>query len=120
MSRRAGTPADYLARRDVLEQAGLYRPEDDRDACGVGLVADIEGRARRDIVETAIDALKSVWHRGAVDADGLTGDGAGLRVGVAQDFFKSAVARTGHEPEQGDVIVGMIFMSRTDFAARER
>ncbi|WP_300557083.1 glutamate synthase large subunit [Maricaulis sp.] len=120
MSRGAGTPADYLARRDVLEQAGLYRPEDDRDACGVGLVADIQGRARREIVETAIDALKSVWHRGAVDADGLTGDGAGLRVGVAQDFFKSAVARTGHEPEQGDVIVGMIFMSRTDFSARER
>ncbi|MHA6287657.1 glutamate synthase large subunit [Maricaulis sp. CAU 1757] len=105
---------------ETLVRAGLTDPRDERDACGVGLIADLKGRARRDVVELAIDALKSVWHRGAVDADGLTGDGAGLRVGVAQDFFKQAVSRTGHEPERGDVIVGMVFLPRTDFAARER
>jgi len=105
---------------DQLAGAGLWRPEDERDACGVGLIADIRGEARREIVELGISALKSVWHRGAVDADGLTGDGAGLRLGVPQAFFRKEVARTGHEPESGDVIVGMIFLPRTDFAARER
>ncbi|WP_417490462.1 glutamate synthase large subunit [Maricaulis sp.] len=105
---------------ELLESSGLYRSEDERDACGVGLIADMKGKPRREIVELAIDALKSVWHRGAVDADGRTGDGAGLRLGVPQDFFKAAVARTGHEPERGDVIVGMVFLPRTDFAARER
>ena len=105
---------------ELLEASGLYRPEDERDACGVGLIADMKGQPRREIVELAIHALKSVWHRGAVDADGRTGDGAGLRLGVPQDFFKAAVARTGHEPQRGDVIVGMIFLPRTDFAARER
>jgi glutamate synthase (NADPH) large chain len=99
---------------------GLTQASFERDACGVGLVADTSGQARRDIVILAINALKAVWHRGAVDADGRTGDGAGLRVGVPQDLFKSAVARTGHEPENGDVIVGMVFLPRTDFSARER
>ncbi len=108
---------DQLAR---LEASGLYRRDDERDACGVGLIADINGKPRREIVELGIDALKAVWHRGAVDADGLTGDGAGLRIGVPQDFFRAQVARTGHEPERGDVIVGMVFLPRTDFAARER
>ncbi|MEP3074006.1 MAG: glutamate synthase central domain-containing protein, partial [Maricaulis sp.] len=120
MTHQTWNEARTRAGLSLLESTGLWRPEDERDACGVGLIADMQGRARRDIVELAIDALKSVWHRGAVDADGLTGDGAGLRVGVPQDFFKAAVARTGHEPERGDVIVGMVFLPRTDFAARER
>jgi len=120
MTHQTWNEARTRAGLSLLESTGLWRPEDERDACGVGLIADMQGRARRDIVELAIDALKSVWHRGAVDADGRTGDGAGLRVGVPQDFFKAAVARTGHEPERGDVIVGMVFLPRTDFGARER
>ena len=90
---------------------GLYDPKDHHDACGVGLVASIDGEARREVVTKAIDALKAVWHRGAVDADGKTGDGAGIRLGVAQDFFKEKIARGGHEPSQADVCVGMIFLS---------
>ena len=113
-------PARHKAALTYLEETGLYDPLSERDACGVGLVADIKGEARREIVTLAIDALKAVWHRGAIDADGRTGDGAGLRVGVPQAFFRKAVARTGHEPESGDVIVGMVFLPRTDFAARER
>ena len=120
MTQQFSNEARTRAGLSLLESTGLWRPEDERDACGVGLIADMKGRARRDIVELGIAALKSVWHRGAVDADGRTGDGAGLRVGVPQDFFKAAVARTGHEPERGDVIVGMVFLPRTDFAARER
>src|SRR5690606_20242510 len=62
----------YVEQRAHLEANGLYRPEHERDACGVGLVAAIDGKPRRDVVTLAIAALKAVWHRGAVDADGKT------------------------------------------------
>ncbi|MBL4767055.1 MAG: hypothetical protein JKY94_04980 [Rhodobacteraceae bacterium] len=120
MTTKPWTPEAYLEARDKLQASGLYDPSTESDACGVGLIVDIKGKPRREIVTLAIEALKSVWHRGAVDADGKTGDGAGLRVGVPQEFFKSAVARTGHEPEFGDIIVGMLFLPRTDFSAREK
>ncbi|MFX5714373.1 hypothetical protein ABTE40_21765, partial [Acinetobacter baumannii] len=64
--------------RTHLATHGMYRPDFESDACGVGLVAATDGRASRRVVQSAIDALKAVWHRGAVDADGKTGDGAGL------------------------------------------
>ncbi|MBB4658871.1 glutamate synthase large subunit [Parvularcula dongshanensis] len=99
---------------------GLYDPRDEHDACGVGLIAAIDGKPRREVVTRAIDALKAVWHRGAVASDGKTGDGAGLRVDVAQDFFREKVARGGHEPTRADVCVGMIFLPRTDFSGQDR
>ena len=89
----------------ALEALGAYHPNQEHDACGVGLIAAIDGAPRREIVELAIKSLKAVWHRGAVDADGKTGDGAGIRIDVPQDFFKQQVSRTGHEPSQGDVCV---------------
>ncbi len=110
----------YLENRQRLIDAHAYEAEHERDACGIGLIADVHGRARRATVEIAIKALKAVWHRGAVDADGKTGDGAGIRLGIAQDFFKDAVRRTGHEPGDAHIGVGMIFLPRTDFAAQER
>ena len=110
----------YLDQRQRLIDAGSYDPASERDACGVGLIAAIDGEPRREVVELAIKSLKAVWHRGAVDADGKTGDGAGVRVGVPQDFFKEQVARTGHVPGESPVAVGMIFLPRTDFAAQER
>ncbi|MGY6627597.1 MAG: glutamate synthase large subunit [Oceanicaulis sp.] len=110
----------YLENRQRLIDANAYEADSERDACGVGLIADINATPRREVVELAIKALKAVWHRGAVDADGKTGDGAGLRVGIPQDFFKAQVARTGHTPGPGVIGVGMIFLPRTDFAAQER
>ncbi|WP_300578802.1 phosphoribosylglycinamide formyltransferase [uncultured Nocardioides sp.] len=96
-----------------------YDPEYEHDACGVGLVAALDGKPRREIVEMGIEALKNVWHRGAVDADGKTGDGAGIRVEVPQDFFREHVTRTGHNPTDDPICVGQIFLPRTDFAAQE-
>ncbi|MCP2680671.1 glutamate synthase large subunit [Maricaulaceae bacterium NA33B04] len=110
----------YLENRQRLIDAHAISEDDERDACGIGLIADVHGRARRATVEIAIKALKAVWHRGAVDADGKTGDGAGIRLGIAQDFFKDAVKRTGHKPGDAPIGVGMIFLPRTDFAAQER
>ncbi len=110
----------YLANRQRLIEAHAYDPADEHDACGVGLVAALDGQPRREIVEMGIHALKNVWHRGAVDADGKTGDGAGIRVDVPQDFFRDQVERTGHSLS-GDqpVCVGQIFLPRTDLAAQE-
>ena len=68
----------------------------------------------------AIEALKCVWHRGAVDADGKTGDGAGIHIQVPQDFFADEVeARPATTLEGGRIGVGKIFLPRTDLAAQE-
>ncbi|WP_017932681.1 glutamate synthase large subunit [Robiginitomaculum antarcticum] len=111
---------NYEASRQVLMDANSYDPAMEHDACGVGLVASLEGKPRRDVVEKAIEALKNIWHRGAVDADGKTGDGAGIRLDIPQDFFRAQVERAGHKPPNAKIAVGMIFMPRTDFAAQER
>ena len=111
---------DYVANAERLIAAGAYDPADEHDACGVGLVASIDGSPRRDVVEKGIEALKVLWHRGAVDADGMTGDGAGIHVQIPQDFFQQHVRRTGHESGAGVLAVGMVFLPRTDYGAQER
>jgi glutamate synthase (NADPH/NADH) large chain len=112
--------ARYERERAKLESHGLYRAEDERDACGVGLVVAIDGKPRREVVTMAIQALKSLWHRGAVDADGKTGDGAGILLDAPQKFFREIVERTGHKMQKGPVFVGQIFLPRNDFSAHHR
>ncbi|MBB4640394.1 glutamate synthase large subunit [Rhizorhapis suberifaciens] len=102
-----------------LAQVGMYRPEFESDACGVGLVAATDGKPSRRVVASAIDALKAVWHRGAVDADGKTGDGAGLHVDLPVRFFDDAIADSGHKPLPNRLAVGMVFLPRTDLSAQE-
>ncbi|MFQ5984910.1 MAG: glutamate synthase large subunit [Alphaproteobacteria bacterium] len=102
-----------------LARHRLYDPAHEHDGCGVGLVTAIDGKPRREVVVAGIDALKAVWHRGAVDADGKTGDGAGIHVQIPQDFFKEHIARTGHEPRGGKLAVGMVFLPKTDLGAQE-
>jgi glutamate synthase (NADPH/NADH) large chain len=110
----------YIRECARLESEGLYSRADERDACGVGLVAAIDGKPRRDVVTLALQALKAVWHRGAVDADGKTGDGAGIMICAPQDFLREVVTRTGHTPHEGPVFVGQIFLPRLDLGAQER
>ena len=98
---------------------GLYDPREEKDACGVGFVADKNGQPRRDVVLKAIDALKSIWHRGAVDADGKTGDGAGIHLQIPKEFFIGHIKDTGHEPLDGDLGVGMVFLPRADLGGQE-
>ena len=102
-----------------LAEHGMYRPEFEGDACGVGLVAATDGTPSRRVVQSAIDALKAVWHRGAVDADGKTGDGAGLHIDLPLKFFDDAIAASGHRPLPNRLAVGMIFLPRTDLGAQE-
>ena len=75
------------AKRQWMSENSLYRDEDEHSSCGVGLIVSIDGKKSRKVVENGIDALKAVWHRGAVDADGKTGDGAGIHVQIPVPFF---------------------------------
>ena len=78
----------YKKNLKLLEQSHVYTKEMEHDACGVGLIASTEGKKSRQVVEYGIEALKAVWHRGAVDADGKTGDGAGIHLEIPKDFFR--------------------------------
>ena len=95
----------------ILEKNHIYSKSMEHDACGVGLVASIEGKKSRKVVEYAINALKAVWHRGAVDADGKTGDGAGIHVEIPHDFFvKKTKDLKFMIPDEGQYGVGVFFM----------
>lgn len=113
---------EFLKAWDANVQAldGLYDPADERDSCGVGLVAALDGKRRREVVEAGIAALKAIWHRGAVDADGKTGDGAGIHVEIPQEFFADAITSTGDRPSDGPIAVGQVFLPKTDFVAQEQ
>src|SRR5258705_12231811 len=79
----------------------LYDPLDEHDACGVGFVADVSGRATHQIVESALEALCNLTHRGAIDADGKTGDGAGLLTQLPLRFFRREGERLGQRAGGG-------------------
>src|SRR5262249_10537940 len=82
-------------------------------ACGVGFVADISGRLSHDILETAVRALCNLAHRGAVDADGKTGDGAGVLTQLPRKLFAREVEKLGHTLSRpADLAVGMVFLPR--------
>ena len=108
------------AKRAFMADKGLYSPEEEHSSCGVGLVVNIDGTRSREVVENGIKALKAIWHRGAVDADGKTGDGAGIHVQIPVPFFYDQIGRTGHKPRMDEMIaVGQVFLPRTNFAAQE-
>jgi glutamate synthase (NADPH/NADH) large chain len=114
---------DYVAgyqadRARLATEAHLDVTE--HDACGVGVVAALDGKARREVVQAGIDALKAVWHRGAVDADGKTGDGAGIHIEIPQEFFAEVVRSGGDQVMPGRIAVGMVFLPKTDLGAQER
>jgi glutamate synthase (NADPH/NADH) large chain len=100
--------------------AHTYDPADEHDACGVGVVVALDGKPTRAVVQAGIDALKAVWHRGAVDADGKTGDGAGIHVEIPYAFFADALRRLGKDPGEARIAVGQVFLPKTDLSAQER
>ena len=110
----------YNQNKKKLIDGYLYDPSQEHDACGVGFIASIDGVPNRRVVVSGIEALKAVWHRGAVDADGKTGDGAGIHIEIPKDFFIEEVKKTGHEIIEGDLGIGMIFLPRNDYSALEK
>ena len=104
---------------DLLKKSGVYHESMEHDACGVGLVASTDGKKSRKVVEYGIQALKAVWHRGAIDADGKTGDGAGIHIEIPSDFFIEKIEATGHKHDDSEVCVGMLFLPRDNYSAQE-
>jgi glutamate synthase (NADPH/NADH) large chain len=116
---------DWMAReeakRDWMAENGMYAHEEEHSSCGVGLVVSVDGKPSREVVEAGINALKAIWHRGAVDADGKTGDGAGIHVQIPVSFIYDQIRRTGHEPDESRLVaVGQVFLPRTNFGAQEQ
>ncbi|HEU0220314.1 MAG TPA: glutamate synthase-related protein, partial [Gallionella sp.] len=94
-------------------QQGLYDPRQERDACGVGFVAHIKGKPSHDMVRQGLQILENLTHRGAVGADPLAGDGAGILLQIPDAFLRAQCAAQGIVlPEAGSYGVGMLFFSR--------
>jgi glutamate synthase (NADPH/NADH) large chain len=95
------------------ERQGLYDPHREHDACGVGFIADINNRASHDIVRQGLQILVNLDHRGAVGADPLTGDGAGILIQTPDRFLRAQCSDLGIElPAPGDYACGPVFLPR--------
>jgi len=95
---------------------GLYDPSRDRDACGLAMVATLRGTPGHDIVETALNSLRNLEHRGAVGSDAGTGDGAGILTQIPHEFFAAKVDFP--LPARGTYGAGLVFLENgTDHQA---
>ncbi|WP_276390762.1 glutamate synthase large subunit [Eudoraea chungangensis] len=93
-----------------LKKQGLYLPEFEHDNCGAGFICSLKGEKSNDIIHKALEILDKLEHRGAVSADGKTGDGAGILIDIPHDFF---VQECSFElPNIGDYAVGNIFLPK--------
>ena len=99
------------AKRAYMSEHSLFREEDEHSSCGVGLVVSIDGSKSRKVVENGISALKAIWHRGAVDADGKTGDGCGLLL-QKPDSYLRLVAQEQNWNLGKQYAIGMIFFNQ--------
>jgi glutamate synthase (NADPH/NADH) large chain len=105
----AASPEEKLA----AESSGLYRASNEHDACGVGFVAHIKGVKAHSIIQQGLKILENLDHRGAVGADKLMGDGAGILIQIPDDFFRAEMALQGVQlPPPGEYGVGMIFLPK--------
>ncbi|MEN9544066.1 MAG: glutamate synthase, partial [Pseudomonadota bacterium] len=109
MSRHAASQQEI----EALRAAGLYDPSNEHDACGVGFVAHIKGQKAHSIVERGLKILENLDHRGAVGADKLMGDGAGILIQIPDEFYRADMAVQGIVlPPPGEYGVGMIFLPK--------
>ena len=101
------------AEQQQLQQHGLYDPANEHDACGVGFVAHIKGEKRHDIVTQALKILENIDHRGAVGADALMGDGAGILIQLPDALYREEMAKQGVAlPPAGEYGVGFVFLPK--------
>jgi glutamate synthase (NADPH) large chain len=103
---RAISPFERFGR---FPSSGLYKPETEKDACGLAMVATLRGTPGYDIIETALNALRNLEHRGAVGSDAGTGDGAGILIQLPDAFFRAKVSDT--LPAAGTYGAGLVFES---------
>jgi glutamate synthase (NADPH/NADH) large chain len=102
---------DHDRIREDAAQRGLYSPEAEHDACGVGFVAHIKGKASHALIGQALLILENLDHRGAVGADPLCGDGAGILIQIPDALYREELAGVEIElPPPGEYGVGMVFL----------
>ena len=102
-----------------LHETGLYDPSQEHDACGVGFVAHIRGQKSHAIVGQALKILENLDHRGAVGADKLMGDGAGILIQLPDALYRQEMAQAGIDlPPPGEYGVGMVFLPK-EHASRQ-
>ncbi len=95
-----------------MKKQGMYLPEFEHDACGAGFICSLEGKKSNDIIHKALEILEKLEHRGAVSADGKTGDGAGILIDIPHDFF---VEHCDFElPEAGEYAVSNVFLPKKE------
>ena len=96
----------------ALKKQGLYLPEFEHDNCGAGFICSLKGKKSNDIIHKALEILDKLEHRGAVSADGKTGDGAGILIDIPHDFF---VAECDFElPSPGQYAVSNVFLPQKE------
>jgi glutamate synthase (NADPH/NADH) large chain/glutamate synthase (ferredoxin) len=99
----------------------LYRPDAEHDACGVGFIAQVSGKRSNDVLKYALQSLCNLAHRGAVDADAKTGDGAGVMTQIPYKVFVPEVKKLGHHLfNESDLGVGMVFLPHDNAYAQAR
>ncbi|CAG7854261.1 Glutamate synthase [NADH]; AltName: Full=NADH-GOGAT; Flags: Precursor [Serendipita indica DSM 11827] len=101
---------------------GLYNPENERDACGVGFICQIKGKPSHKIISDARHLLCAMTHRGATGADSRDGDGAGVMCGIPHEFFKAEAERllSAPLPSAGHYAVGNLFLNPTDVTEQDK
>ncbi len=117
----AAAAAASSAEIEALASHGLYNPQAEHDACGVGFIAHIKGVKAHGIIEQGLKILENLDHRGAVGADKLMGDGAGILIQIPDDLLRTEMAHMGRAPDggvgvklppPGEYGVGMIFLPK--------
>ncbi|MHA3773339.1 glutamate synthase large subunit [Verrucomicrobiota bacterium sgz303538] len=99
----------------------LYRPDFEHDACGVGFIAQVSGKRSNQVLRYALQSLCNLAHRGAVDADAKTGDGAGVMTQIPYKIFAPEVQKLGHRLyNNSDLGVGMVFLPHDNAYAQAR
>ena len=100
-----------LNKMGLPEKYGLYDSDNEHENCGFGFIANIKNEPKHEIVHQALEIVHNLDHRGAIGADPLAGDGAGILIQIPHDFFKEEFLKTDIKlPEIGNYGVGMIFL----------
>ncbi|MDR3335639.1 MAG: glutamate synthase subunit alpha, partial [Treponema sp.] len=102
---------------DQRLRQGLYRKENEHDACGIGFVADIKGRKSHTILKRGLEVLERMEHRGAESADNKTGDGSGVLIQIPHDYYKKLIPAL---PAAGTYGTGLFFVPRPGGKNRNR
>ncbi|MCV9998428.1 glutamate synthase large subunit [Pararhizobium sp. YC-54] len=115
IARQTATVEKNTAFPGLPKKQGLYDPSNEHDACGVGFVAHMKGQKSHQIVKDGLFILENLTHRGAVGADPLMGDGAGILVQIPDRFFREEMALQGVIlPKAGEYAVGYLFMPQDE------